>query len=107
MYSYLNEKLKGTHAVNVLVDSDGEALTNDAANARLFASFFSSVFREDGGILSDFSLRSDSQLSDVDIEVDLIVSAINSTSDKLSLTPDLIPSYLLKRMALAVAYSSS
>ena len=53
LYSYFNKKLKATHAVNVLVDSDGEAVMDDAAKARLFASFFSSVFREDDGALPD------------------------------------------------------
>ena len=45
LHSYLNKKLKATHAVNMLVDSDGGAVTDDAAKAGLFASFFSSVFR--------------------------------------------------------------
>ena len=55
--------------------------------------------------MPDFPLRSDSFLSHVDMEVDLIFRAISSLSDKLSLSPDLIPFYSLKRTSVAISYS--
>ena len=82
-------------------------LADDSSKCEKFAQFFKSAFIVDDGQLPDFPVTCRKILENINIDCALIKNAILSLNDKLSITPEIIPSYFLKRVVDTVVYPLS
>ena len=98
-YSFVNSRIKSRHVIDALFNSEGVLITDDVAKADVFANSFASSFCSDDDTIADFPCRTPVCLSHVCLDVNVIHRAILKSSDKLSLTPDFIPSYFLRTTA--------
>ena len=101
-YSFVNRRIKTRHAIDALLNPEGDLITNEAAKADIFANFFASSFCLDDGTIADFPRRTSACLSHVCLDIKVIHRAILKLSDKLSLTPDFIPSHFLRRTVFSI-----
>jgi len=106
-YKYLNKKIHSKFRINFLEGSNGGYITDDCVKANCFASYFASIFKPDNGLLPVFPPMSSASLDSVDTSPKAICDAISKLKDKISLTPDQIPSYFLKRTATSISFPLS
>jgi hypothetical protein len=103
-FNYINRKIKLRPTINVLCNNEGNLVFDDLSKASLFASYFSSVFSADNGHSVHFASRTNLSLEFVNFDVTTVFQAISKLSDKISSTPESIPSYFLRRTAATVCY---
>jgi hypothetical protein len=97
LYSYANKKLNSTFSLPPLSNQNDVTITNDTDKAELLNETFHKNFLHDDD--SDFTplFKLSSSMPLIVITESDILKAVCSTKDKLSLTPEAIPSYFIKR----------
>ena len=102
-YGYVNSKLKSSTQIPPLNTPNGIA-ESDAEKADSLNTFFHSVFTSDNGFDLELvpHLNFSQFMKDIEVSEEDILMAIHNLADKLSYTPDGIPSYFLKRIVCAI-----
>ena len=102
LYSYANKKLKTTFLIPPLLNHSNSTSTSDIDKADLLNKTFHHNFTTDDN--SEFSplYKLSSTMPDINIQEPDILKAVLSTKDKLSLTPENIPSYFIKRVVRSI-----
>ena len=102
LYSYANKKLKNTFSLPPLIDQDNSTLSIDAEKADLLNKTFHKNFTIDDN--SSFSplFKPSSLMPELVIKQSDILKVVTSTKDKLSLTPENIPPYFIKRVIYSI-----
>ena len=106
-FSYVNRRLKSKLNVGCLHDSDGNVLTIVSSKCEKFVQYFKSAFIVDDGQLPEFPVICGKFLDNVNTHCVLIKNPVLSLNDKLSITPEIIRSYFLKRVVDTVVYTLS
>ena len=103
LYSYANKKLNKTFTLPALTDQNNTTISSDIDKAELLNKTFHKNFTIENN--SDFSplFKISSQMPDLVITESDILKAVISTQDKLSLTPEKIPSYFIKRVISSIS----
>jgi len=102
-YSYVNSKLKTKSGVAPLRNANGELCFTDQEKCELLSAQFASDFTNDNGTRSALPMYTDQILSAVEFEPHVICKELEHLPDKLSRTPDDLPAYFLKRVAVAIS----
>ena len=102
LYSYANKKLNKTFTLPSLTDQNNTTISSDIDKAELLNKTFHKNFIIENN--SNFSplFKISSQMPDLVITESDILKAVISTQDKLSLTPEKIPSYFIKRVISSI-----
>ncbi len=103
-YSYVNAQLKTTPGVSPLQHTNGKLCTSDADKCAILSDQFASVFTVDNNITPPFAERTKCKLSNVDFSELDVYKLLCGLPDKLSSTPDKLPAYFLKRIAVPICF---
>ena len=106
LYSHMRQK-KSRHASLPPLQSNGVTFTSAQDKAQLFSQHFSSVFIQDDGKYHWLPLFTPRILDEIDFSPARVSLAIKSAKPKLSTGPDGTNTYLIKKLALALAYPLS
>ena len=99
LYSFANKKLKNNFTIPSLNDVTGISFTTDFEKAEIFNQTFHKQFTVDNGQNVYPSWKRFIPMSEVCVTQQDIITAISSTKDKLTETPEGIPPYFIKRVA--------
>ena len=102
LYSYANKKLNTTFTIPPLTNQDNTTSTTDVDKANLLNTTFHANFTIDDN--SNFSPTHtlSPTMPDLVITESDIPKAVKSTKDKLSLTPENIPPFFIKRVIYSI-----
>jgi len=100
IFAYAKSKLNKNKKLSPLSDSKGVLVTDDFEKSNLLNSHFSSIFTTDDGNLPLCSSNVTSSLGYVNFDADRVCETLRNLPNKLSRTPDNIPAFLLKKLAL-------
>ncbi len=102
-YSFVNNKLKTSCQIPPLIDeSSSSTCLTDMEKATLFNSSFQTVFTADNGKLPTPPSLFFSPMYNFQITSTEILQAINKLKDKITRTPEEVPSYFIKRIAFTL-----
>ncbi len=97
-YNFINKKLKTTNVIPTLIDSaTGDYIFSDSEKASLLNSCFQKVFTTDDGNLPKTTNTNLNMPEFTFIESD-VLSATLKMKDKLTRTPESIPTYFIRRI---------
>lgn len=65
----------------------------------LFVDCFSSGFRDDHSLMPSFEARTRMRLKDIPVSVAVVANAVRSLSVRISTAPNVLPSFILKRIS--------
>ena len=101
-YAYANRKLKNNFSIPPLTDAAGSTITSDTDKAMLLNNTFHASFVTDDK--SNFSpvLKNSPPMPFFIISNTDVLNAISKSKDKLSITPEGIPLYFIKRVAKSI-----
>ena len=102
LYSYANKKLKTTFTLPPLTTQNNSTAILDVDKADLLNKTFHQNFTIDNN--SNFSplYKPSSTMADLFLTEADVLKAVASTKDKLSLTPENVPSYFIKRVISSI-----
>ena len=102
-YNYINKKLKTKPYIPPLLDtSNNKYLYSDKDKSSLLNTFFQSVFTIDDGRLPNTPARDFTRMKDFEISEFDVLEAISGIKDKITRTPEEIPSYFIKRISSSI-----
>ena len=102
-YSFVNKKLKTSCQIPPLYNSaTASTCTSNIDKATLFNSSFQAVFTCDNGYLPSPPSLSFSQMNHFQITNAEIIQAIHKLKDKVTRTPEGVPSYFVKRVVPSI-----
>ena len=101
-YSFFKKKLNYKSSIPPLLDQDNNINIFDIDKANCLNSFFNSVFSNDDGsnVVQDNDIRP--HMENFVIQSSEVASAIKDLNDKISRTPENIPSYFIKRISSSI-----
>jgi len=99
-YSYAKSKLNSKQGIAPLMNQQGVLTTDDFQKTNVLNDYFSSVFTLDDGRDINAISVTDSSLSHVNFEAFEVCKVLRGLPNKTSRTPDKIPAFLLKQLAL-------
>jgi hypothetical protein len=103
-FRYVNSKLKSKPSLPVLRDSDGKYCITGLSKANALAKQFSSVFVEDDGLKPPICSPSIPDTFDhIRFPVEEVYLSLKGLKARFSITPDNLPSVLLKNLATPLA----
>jgi hypothetical protein len=102
-FRYIKNQTKTKPAVSPLRNASNVLCTSDVEKANILQDQFVSVFTIDNGIVPPFQKMTHDKLKYVLFPADVVYAHLCNLKDQLSCTPDNLPSFFLKRVALAVA----
>lgn len=102
-YNYVNKKLKVKSCIPPLLQ-DNKTLTSDIDKANLFNSCFQNFFTKDNFQLPYIPERNTPEMAPFFITTKDVLSAVHRAKDKLSRTPEGIPTYFLKRIINSILH---
>ena len=103
IYNYVNKKLKTKPFIPPLYDkSSNTYLNSDKEKTNLLNSYFQSVYTTDDGKIPNSYPKPCIPMEDFEITSYDILQAITSLKDKISRTPENIPSYFIKRIGSSI-----
>uniref|UniRef100_A0A8C6XUJ4 Reverse transcriptase domain-containing protein n=1 Tax=Naja naja TaxID=35670 RepID=A0A8C6XUJ4_NAJNA len=105
-YNFVNNKLKDSRSIPPLKGPNGKDCNNDTIKANLFNTFFGSVFVNSNGSCPVFPSRSTDNYNDlihIHFTEDNVEKAIHNLKPSLSIGPDRICAYFLKKLSTAIA----
>ena len=104
LYSYANKKLNNHFTLPPLINSSNETVSSDTEKANLLNQTFHDHFTVDDD--SPFSPlhKFSSPMPDFQITAAAILKAVRSSNDKLSLTPERVPAYFIKRVINSILH---
>ena len=107
LYSYTNKKLNNHFTLPPFINQDGETISSDAEKADLLnKTFHENFILDDNCDFLPFHKFS-SKMPDFQISIADINKAVNTSKDKLSLTPEQIPTYFIKRIISSILFPLS
>ena len=96
-YNYVNNKLKVKSSIPPL-SNDNKILTSDIEKANLLNSCFQNFFTKDNFKLPSIPERDTNGMAPFSITTKDVKLAVNRAKDKLSRTPEGVPTFFLKRI---------
>ena len=97
-YRFVNKKLKPQQVIPPLsAESPGELAFSDSEKASLLNEYFQKVYTTDNGCDLTLHPKNCPLMQDLVIEENDVIQACQNLNDKLSRTPEGIPSYFIKR----------
>ena len=96
-YNYVNKKIKSRSTIPPLHDNDKNLKFSDTEKANVFNQFFQKVFTDDNGVNLNLPAKSSVTMESFEITFLDILQAVNDSKDKITRTPELIPTYFIKR----------
>ena len=99
-FKFVNKKLNSRSSIPPLIDSNQNLLTSDKDKANFFNTQFQSFFVKDDGTTPSFSPKQVPEMLPFTITAQDVKSALSEMKDKLTRTPEDIPSYFFKRAFL-------
>ena len=97
-YNHVNRKLKVRNEIPVLKDCLGNIIQTEEAKSNLLNSHFQKVFTIDDGSAPNIPSYSTNLMNDFEISADDVLLAVKNSKDKISRTPEEIPTYFIKRV---------
>ena len=97
LFKFVNKKLNSQSSIPPLLDANTHLVTSDAAKVELFNKQFLSFFVEDDKQNLNLQPKSVPQMESFKITEGDIKDAIHNMKDKITRTPEEIPSYFIKR----------
>ena len=101
-FKFVNQKLNSRSSIPPLIDDNQILLTSDQDKADLFNTQFQRFFVKDDSSIPSFLPKQVSVMPSFLITEQDITTAIHNMKDKLTRTPEEIPSYFLKRVFPAI-----
>ena len=101
--NFYKRKMKATSTIPPLYDSDNKVNISNLEKANLLNSCFHKVFQQDDGKTLNIDYKTDQAMGTVSIEISDVLNALASLKDKITKTPETIPSYFLKRTSASIA----
>lgn len=107
-YSFVNNKLKTKSVIPPMYNASTETLCfSDYEKASLFNSYFHSVFTNDDSQTLSIHPRSFIPMCEFNISPNDILAIADGMKDKITRTPDNVPSYFIKRVIRSIVYPLS
>lgn len=103
-FNYMKGRLRKKHSIGVLRTDDGDLIENDQDKCELFANFFQNTFKDDNNITPAFTPRTNKKLDIIKIDIETIRNTAKFLSNKLSKTPDDLPSRFIKKAIFGLSY---
>ena len=104
VFSYANNKLNNKFILPTLLDSQGDSVSCNKNKADLLnETFYSSFSADDNATFNTFPKVS-SFMPNIEISESDVLTAVKMTKDKLSLTPEKIPPYFIKRTIYSILH---
>ena len=101
-YKFVNQKLNSRSTIPPLLDENQTLLTSDQDKADCFNAQFQKFFVKDNSSTPMFLPKEVPEMPTFLITEEDIITAIHNMKDKLTRTPEDIPSYFLKRSSPAI-----
>ena len=102
-YNIFRSKMKSNSSIPPLYDSNNNIHTSNIDKANLINSFFHQVFQKDDGVPLPFSYKTNNIMEDFSINISDVKHSLHTLKDKMTRTPEKIPSYFLKRIAPSIS----
>ena len=99
-YGYFNKNMKSKNFIPPLYDDNNNIHLSNTDKAELLNSYFHKVFTQDDGKVLHTLPKTNTFMDNFTIEESDIINAIAAMKDKITRTPEGIPSYFIKRTAL-------
>ena len=96
-YHFVNKKLNIKQFIPPLLNDSGELVFDDSDKASLLNKCFQKAYTKDDGTLPSVMAKQCEMMKDFEITEADILEACQNLKDKLSRTPDEIPSFFIKR----------
>ena len=101
-WSFLRSKFKPPSPIPP-IESGDSIIFADSDKAEKFRDYFSSVYENDNGTKLSLNCKSLSVLDNISFDVADVFGLLDKLDDRYTLTPDGIPSILLRRLAASLA----
>ena len=101
-YSFFKKKMNSKHLIPPLYNEDGTISTSDKDKAHLLNSYFQKVYIKDDGFPLFLPSKTKNIMGDFTITSTDIIDSINTLNDKISRTPENIPSFFIKRIGSSI-----
>ena len=103
-YSYTNKKLNNSFTIPPLVNHSNQTVSSDVDKANLLNATFHNNFTIDNKSSFYPFHKLSSSMPDFQITASDILKAVKLSKDKLSLTPEQIPTYFIKRVITSILH---
>lgn len=103
-YNYVNKKLKTKSSIPPLLDSNNKLLFSNLDKANLLNSSFQKTFTTDDSRIPPTPLRQSELMPSFNITKSDVLLAVSRVKDKISRTPEGIPSYVIKRIIVSIIH---
>ena len=101
-FKFVNQKFNTRSSIPPLLDNNQNLLTSDDDRANFFNTQFQSFFVKDDAVTPNFATKRVPEMPSFTITIQDVRKAISEMKDKLTRTPEDIPSYFLKRLSPAI-----
>ena len=101
-YSYANKKLNNSFTLPPLLNSDNDVISTDIGKANLLNETFHQHFTIDNNTSFSPFHKLSSPMLDFQVSAEDVLQAVRESKDKLSLTPEQIPAYFIKRVIISI-----
>lgn len=101
-YNFFRGKMKSNSSIPPLHDSNNNIHTSNLDKANLLNSFFHEVFQDDDGVVLDCKYKTNNIMKDFSIDFSDVMLSLHTLKDKITRTPEQIPSYFLKRIGPSI-----
>ena len=102
-FSNIKSKLKFNQGIGPYENDVGNLIHDSKEKADVFLNRFSEVVTISNGTTPNFKCKADKIVGEIDIDPFSVWKLLQKLPNKLSSTPDQLPAYLLKRIALPIA----
>ena len=101
-YDYVNKKLKSNNGITTLLKEDDKNVEGDVEKADMFNLYFQKVFIQDNGKTLPIKSKQSNQMPSFEISLADISDAVVNSKDKISRTPENVPTHFIKRILPAI-----
>ena len=101
-YNYINKKLKSSSTIPPLLNDTGSFLFSDKEKADFLNASFQKNFTEDNKVPLNNTCRQSTTMASFIITETDVLQAVSKANDKLSRTPEGIPTYFIKRIISSI-----